>query len=551
MLRYFGVGEQGVLGNIYAAHINALDALCKTRASWQMGSPHAFGIVLEGDARVPQRTRTMDLPRIVRSHPNTTVFNLGPSNRAFVRDARRRALVAGRCFASASLGDWGTVAVGWNLQRACSSSVASTHRRWLGCIPADVGLYFLSGGDHALVATVPFFEVPTAPAVASAHGDDGVHRHLASEYASAEAAWRSSPALQRCDDQQVLRNVARPTGPIHAAVLARPHSREWVGTAPVLHHQGSFQRSHACSNLSAAPSWAPAPALVEWLRSTTALVLTSYMTALPDPQRKRVHVRADCHAYLARFTRTAAAHGLRTLILHDSLSASFTAGYEAAGLALRFQRVNVSGCLSNNDERLLAYRTLLAAAPTSLTHVLFSDLSDAFFNAHPLAPLRSVSADVFMVRDADYNRTGKVRYFNSARQWMSRLAARCWRHGHAQELAATLPALWNAGVWAATRSAALRVLECTTADLAAIGSLRPRQNCNTLSLLACLNALQAQGELIVAANEPGAGADVVHENFSNPYWRRCGDARFHVIHDKCEGPGALSHGARECSLDSP
>ena len=31
------------------------------------------------------------------------------------------------------------------------------------------------------------------------------------------------------------------------------------------------------------------------------------------------------------------------------------------------------------------------------------------------------------------------------------------------------------------------------------------------------------------------------------YWRRCGDARFHVVHDKCDGPGARSPGARECS----
>ena len=241
---------------------------------------------------------------------------------------------------------------------------------------------------------------------------------------------------------------------------------------------------------------------------------------LPDPQRKKVHIQTDCHAYLARFARTAAAYSLRTLILHDALSPSFTATYEASSVALRFQRVPVSRCLSSNDERLLAYRTLLEHAPASLTHVLFSDLSDTFFNADPLTPLRRLPANVFLVRDADYNRTGTVRYFNSARKWMSRLAARCWRPGHAQQIAATLPALWNAGVWAATRASALRVLECTTDDLVAIASRRPRQNCNTLSFLACINSLQGRGDLVVAANEPGVGADVLHENFSNPYWRR-------------------------------
>ena len=183
---YVGVFlDKGYLGGetgsaIYTAHLNALDKICAESGG------HGYGLVLEGDTparalqpawlpAIPAKSGLSPLAEVMASQPDVTVFNLGPSASFCEFSTREAVFRRGQCFGESRAGDWGAIAVGYNLKKACSTQFRQAQRSLVGCVPSDLGLYSGMDGFVSVTAAIPFFEVLPHE---STHSGDGVHVRL-------------------------------------------------------------------------------------------------------------------------------------------------------------------------------------------------------------------------------------------------------------------------------------------------------------------------------------------------------------------------------------
>ncbi len=83
------------------------------------------------------------------------------------------------------------------------------------------------------------------------------------------------------------------------------------------------------------------------------VVLTSYFTLVPDPQRN-IHAETDCHENM-KLAKSCQQLGLQCIVFHDNLSEQFC--YEYPGIT--FVRTQCDSSLSCNDFRFFVYRDWL------------------------------------------------------------------------------------------------------------------------------------------------------------------------------------------------
>ena len=109
------------------------------------------------------------------------------------------------------------------------------------------------------------------------------------------------------------------------------------------------------------------------------IILTSYFTGKPDPQRN-VNIKANDPGYISQWCKSIAAVGLAGIIFHNGLSKSFIKRFTSA--AVSFKRV-VLGAYSTNDERFLHWHAYLKSLKKKYEYALMTDVSDVVFVRDP------------------------------------------------------------------------------------------------------------------------------------------------------------------------
>lgn len=117
-------------------------------------------------------------------------------------------------------------------------------------------------------------------------------------------------------------------------------------------------------------------------RTGREVVLTSYFTSKPDPQRATktdaMRAEADSLDYIYPWYISMRQANLNGIVFHDSLSDSFIDAYSTP--RIEFRKVSL-GPYSLNDERFFVYRDFLKS--NSFTKVLMTDASDLFVKRDP------------------------------------------------------------------------------------------------------------------------------------------------------------------------
>jgi hypothetical protein len=135
-------------------------------------------------------------------------------------------------------------------------------------------------------------------------------------------------------------------------------------------------------------------------RSPTArdVVLTSYFTSRPDPQRtnqsgQQHHTLTDSFDYIYPWYVSMRHANLVGIIFHDSLSESFISKFSTPNIY--FCKVKL-GNYSVNDERFLIYNSFLGK--NEFSKVLMTDISDVFIKRNPF-PLFSEAHTLYLGSD--------------------------------------------------------------------------------------------------------------------------------------------------------
>jgi hypothetical protein len=125
--------------------------------------------------------------------------------------------------------------------------------------------------------------------------------------------------------------------------------------------------------------------MISTFRSPTAreVVLTSYFTSSPDPQRtdqsgRQLHTVTDSFDYIYPWYVSMCHANLVGIIFHDSLSESFVNKFSTPNIC--FCKVKL-GNYSVNDERFLVYNSFLEK--NEFSKVLMTDVSDVFIKRDP------------------------------------------------------------------------------------------------------------------------------------------------------------------------
>ena len=184
------------------------------------------------------------------------------------------------------------------------------------------------------------------------------------------------------------------------------------------------------------------------------VVLTSYFTTRPDPQRtttagEQVSVSSDAYDYMHPWYMSMKEIGLPGVIFHDSLSEDFVRRYTTD--RLHFVRVEL-GPYSTNDERFLLYYLYLS----QMRHekLFMTDISDVFVKHDPF-PLITDTHTLWIGQDMPSTPT------IASNQWAVQKANRLQREGKgAVQFDASfgdMP-LMNAGVIGGSYPAVMRLL---------------------------------------------------------------------------------------------
>ena len=179
------------------------------------------------------------------------------------------------------------------------------------------------------------------------------------------------------------------------------------------------------------------------------MILTTYLTSLPDPQRRRnVRVAPNDHG-LMQLHPGCSRHRAELVILHDELHDQFTSIYENHSTC--FIKVAKCPAYSLNDWRFFLFRDLLADGFAPSDEVVWiSDLFDVRLNRHPDEMVEIYDDDLFIGRQPWCYDQATRRGRNHCKQMVR------W-YGEVLPAVAGQPILM-AGTWGGRRKTVLRFL---------------------------------------------------------------------------------------------
>ena len=112
------------------------------------------------------------------------------------------------------------------------------------------------------------------------------------------------------------------------------------------------------------------------------LVLTSYFTTQPDPQRN-IPTDNNNFDYIKPLYESAIQHEIPVVIFHDGLSVEFIDKY--SNYLIKFEKVNLRDSISMNDERFLFYQEYIRREEIEkqYSYIMLTDVSDVIFLRNP------------------------------------------------------------------------------------------------------------------------------------------------------------------------
>ena len=234
----------------------------------------------------------------------------------------------------------------------------------------------------------------------------------------------------------------------------------------------------------------------------TTMVLTSWFTYAPDPQRyvivpKKIN-------YIFNLYVTATFYRVPVIVFHDSLSQTFTDQYSNTWVS--FKRVTPDKSYSINDFRFIVYENFLRKH--KIDFVLMIDASDVFFNENPFPYIINNKQKLLASHDSGtfHKKSWNVEncYGASATSWSGK----------------SLP-MYNAGVWGGRSEIVQCVLKCISRQL--MGPLRRKGNCNMPAYNWCIHYGPCNATTVLI--EPSA--------LINPFRKDC-RSPYSIIHNKCK-----------------
>ena len=213
-------------------------------------------------------------------------------------------------------------------------------------------------------------------------------------------------------------------------------------------------------------------------KPSARVILTSYFTSSPDPQRPLHSTTSSQFQYMADFYRSLKALGLRAVVFHDGLDTGFQHRLTSHHPRLSFVEVPSLKDRSTNDARFYTYYDYLLRHP-EIESVLLTDISDVSFQRNPFELMSLLGDWLYVGTDIDI--------FPDMRSmpWIRERLSGCFgNHSMAPggELSRLmeLDTVYNAGTVGGSRHVMLDVL---TAMVTYLDSCPTELNCN----MPCLN----------------------------------------------------------------
>ena len=196
------------------------------------------------------------------------------------------------------------------------------------------------------------------------------------------------------------------------------------------------------------------------------MILTTYLTSLPDPQNRRgTTIRPNDHN-LVPLLPGAERNQVETIVFHDQLHQSFQIVWR--GKFVDFIQVDGEPSVSLNDHRFFLFRDYLEARPYPTESVWISDLFDVTVNRDPHEAVPWESHTLFLGKQpwrfGDKSARGKS-HARLMERWYGELDQRIVNQH-----------ILMAGTWGGSHASVLRFLRLLCTE---IESLKPGlRNCN-------------------------------------------------------------------------
>lgn len=201
------------------------------------------------------------------------------------------------------------------------------------------------------------------------------------------------------------------------------------------------------------------------------VIFTSYFTSTADSQRSR-HQAPNRFQYMADFYWSLKKQGLRAVVFHDSLDASFQHRVTSDYPRLTFTAVTSLHNRSTNDARFYAYYKYLREHP-EITRVLLTDISDVTFQNDPFELMSLLGDWLYVGTDIDIFPNMKTMPWIKERLWG------CFGNKTIDDSELEMDTVYNAGTIGGSRHT---VLDALTMIVTYLDSSPVNLNCNMPSV---------------------------------------------------------------------
>jgi len=202
------------------------------------------------------------------------------------------------------------------------------------------------------------------------------------------------------------------------------------------------------------------------------LVMTSYFSAQPDPQRDSL-IPKDSMEYIRPLYESAMEFHIPVVIFHDGLSEGFIESFPSE--LVEFHKVNTRKSMSVNDERFLFYQEFLSSREIGKEYefVVLADVSDVYFLSDPFPSFSSNQNQCSLWVAREHSKIKQV-------NWMFE---ECYdpRSNFVNKHLDLSSMLFNAGVVAGATKQIQSFLEGVVQEFARMG-LKSNVNCNMAAI---------------------------------------------------------------------
>ena len=246
-------------------------------------------------------------------------------------------------------------------------------------------------------------------------------------------------------------------------------------------------------------------------KTPKAVILTSFLSGVPDPQRPLVPINRS-FSYMENFFTSVRFHRIPCVVFYDFLPTNLISSLSSPGF--RFEETAIPPGWSTNDHRFVAMLNWLKRQEEQVDIIVIADISDTIFIRNPIpyfVKQKRSGLRVFPSRDlTTFSRNA----------WIQNAMKRCFSLSVSNY---TIP-FYNAGLWGGYYDEIVCMLRCIVRELS--NTTIGKGNCNMPAYNFCFLRSGCFEHKSVDNN-------VVANYIYNPFRKDC-NSRYAVIHDKCK-----------------